>query len=171
MAGLPKKVPELCLVKIASYLTPAIAGPPVYTIAKHKGLCDDQNVKELCDNLGDLFDVSNDNFAKGWLITDFVVKDLDIQDELRAIREDDKFNVVRDNNNRLIKSKFMEWVDFDISPDEDITELNHMKLKLDKLTGRIHMEEDWNISDNISTEEKNQYRLCYNHLLFLCMFK
>ena len=52
----------------------------------------------------------------------------------------------------------------------DLTELNHNKLKLDRLTGRKDIEENWTNSDDIDTEKKNQYRLCYNHLLYTCLY-
>lgn len=168
-AGL-QQLPQLCFDEIASYLTPTIAGPPVFTIAKHQGLDDDQSMRDLCDKLGDLFEVNYNEFTKGWLLVDFIVNDIDIQDELRAMREEDKFQVHRDKHKRLVKTKFMEWKDFDILPGVDLTELNRMKLNLDRLTGRNNIEDDWTNSGDIGVEEKNQYRLCYNHLLHTCMY-
>jgi len=64
----------------------------------------------------------------------------------------------------------MEISDFHCHEWIDISSVMIMKNKLDNLTGREFIEEDWEASHEFSTKEKNQYRLCYNLLLRACIF-
>jgi len=61
---------------------------------------------------------------------------------------------------KLFTSKFMEISDFHCHEWIDISSVMIMKNKLDTLTGREFIEEDWEGSNEFSTKEQNQYYIC-----------
>ena len=65
----------------------------------------------------------------------------------------------------------MELDDFGLvnASAQDMVFLNKMKMKLNHLTGREYIENDWNDS-KFGVKEQSQFRLCYNHLLNTCSF-
>ena len=75
------------------------------------------------------------------------------------------------DKSRLSTTKFMEWKDFDLvyATTEDIEFLNKKKLKLDSLTGRDYIENEWNNSE-FGVKEQSQFILCYNFLLHTFLF-
>ena len=157
---------------------PAFAGPPIYTIAQHLGLESDEDVNELYKSLLEVFNGNTNGFTRCYLCTDFIVNDAELHQHLHGLEvphmpgSNSHFHITHDKRNRLLTTRFMEWQDFDLDDNLGVQEmetLNEMKLKLDNLVGRDIIENEW-IDSKVCGKEQKQYMLCYDHLLYTCLF-
>ena len=146
------------------------SGPPIYTIAKHTGIDDDMQLRDLYESFGDLFQVDNNFFTKRALNREFILNDCDLQDELRGMRDNGCIVSYFDRYNELTMSRFMNLNDLNLGDDANNNELIRMKETLDSLTGRDIIEDIWASSIIFGEKEKDQYRLCYNYLLRMLLF-
>ena len=168
------KLPTTCINNIASYL-PALSGPPIYTIAHHLARERDEQIHVLYNSLSELFDGDNDDFIRSRLRTDFIVNNAKLNEDLRHLNNQDMIQTGRAYKITFVKGKlsttrFMELSDFGLSANEQqLAFLTEMKEKLDRLTDRDRIENEWKHSQFFAME-RSQMRFCYNFLLQTCLF-
>ena len=167
------KLSTTCIDNIASYL-PAISGPPIYTIAHHLARESDEQIHVLYRNLCELFDGDNDEFIRSRLCSDFVVNDAKLYAGVRhlntqyMIESGTAYKITFAKGN-ISTTKFMELSDFGLNASkQELAFLTKMKEKLDRLTGRDCIENEWKNSE-FCARERSQMRLCYNYLLQTCL--
>ena len=155
------------------YLT--ITGPVVITIAKQLSFNEDEDVSD--DEIQDLWSalkglLSDNTETVGKWDTDFIVNDCGLQDKniLEQLRRKNgkhgRFRIHHDKKDELHHHRFMDTTDYEFDTDYLKNRFELKKAELDILTNKEGLEEEFESSVEKSMREKNQFRLCYNLLLY-----
>ena len=153
-----------------------IAGPPITTLANHWGTQDDECAVQAQHQ--SVVDILLDGSSGGGSLeqsayVDFIVPNQEAAEYVRAFVENSSFEgnppKINVHKGALLVDRFMDKSDFSIQDNIDTSSLEARWSEINRVSHREEIEEDW-ASSNEPEERRRQYRLCYNYLLYMCMF-
>ena len=171
------KVPENCSALVASYLS-SYAGPPfepfcgspVFTIAKHMGIDNDDDIILLHEDLQNIIAPTNDIMQKQAILSHFVTNYENNRGRMNALNKmkvGRNFLFGHNKNNCCLNSRIMKLEDFTSCPDVPApSQLQKMKVSLDDMIDTDIVKERWLSNPNVfGRQQREQFCLCYNFLL------